>query len=68
MAASPNACLRCQAELESMGVEPFRVGGMGAAGHLFLGNLAEMSEERLRLEALACPSCGYVELRVPRNG
>jgi hypothetical protein len=58
-------CLRCGAQLQSTGTEEFRVGGTGGAAHLFLGNLAELGEGKIRLELLYCPTCGMVELRSP---
>ena len=66
--ASPDACLRCGAELESMGVEAFRVGGTTGGWKLLFGEFAELGEGMLQLEVRACGSCRQVELRVPANG
>ena len=65
MTTDPNACLRCGSQLQSIGVEQFRVGGTSGGWKLLLGEWAEVSEEMLSLEVLACPSCHKVELRVP---
>lgn len=61
---SPNECLRCGAAIQSMGVEEFRVGGTTGGWKLLVGEWAELGEEMLKLEVLACGSCGKVELRM----
>jgi hypothetical protein len=58
-------CLRCGGSLSSMGVEGFRVGGTSGGWKLLFGELAELGENMLSLEALACQTCRRVELRVP---
>lgn len=63
--AARNECLRCGAELQSMGVEEFRVGGTSGGWKLLFGELAELGEGKIQLEVLACESCRKVELRVP---
>ncbi|MEO8252144.1 MAG: nucleotide-binding protein [Chloroflexota bacterium] len=63
---SPGACLRCGGPIQSMGVEEFRVGGTTGGWKLLVGEWAELGEGMLKLELLACPSCGKVELRAPR--
>ena len=65
MVTDPNKCLRCGAELSSMGVERFRVGGTSGGWDLLLGQMAELSQGLLPLEVLACQSCRKVEMRVP---
>ncbi len=62
-----DACLRCGAELGSLGVEEFRVGGTSGGWKLLFGELAELGEGMLKLEVRACRSCGHVELRVPAD-
>jgi hypothetical protein len=65
---SPYACLRCGATIQSMGVEEFRVGGTSGGWKLLFGEFAELGEGMLKLELLACGSCGKVELRMaPRQ-
>lgn len=61
----PNACLRCNSQLKSIGVEHFRVGGTSGGWGLVFGDWAEVGEELLDLEILVCSSCRKVELRVP---
>jgi hypothetical protein len=48
-----------------MGVESFRVGGTSGGWKLLFGEWAELGEETLALEVLACGSCHRVEFRVP---
>ena len=62
----PDGCLRCETALASMGTHDFRFGGMTGGVKLLLGEWAELNEEKLRLEVLACPDCRRVELRVAR--
>jgi hypothetical protein len=68
MTTSPSidACLRCGGPIQSMGIEEFRVGGTTGGWKLLFGEWAELGEGMLRLEVLACASCGKVEFRVPR--
>ena len=47
-----------------MGVEEFRVGGTTGGWKLLVGEWAELGEEMLKLEVLACQTCGKVELRM----
>lgn len=62
---SMSTCLRCGGELQSMGVEQFRVGGTSGGWKLLFGEWAELGELLLGLELLACGSCRRVEMRVP---
>jgi hypothetical protein len=50
-----------------MGTEQFRVGGTSGGWKLLFGEWAEVGEDMLSLEVLACPSCMKVELRVPKQ-
>ena len=61
----PDACLRCGAAMTNTGVHKVRMGGTSGGMKLLFGEWAELSEEMLPLELLACPTCRYVELRVP---
>lgn len=61
-----DTCLRCRGQIQSMGIEEFRVGGTAGGWKLLFGELAELGEGKLSLEVLACATCGKVELRVPR--
>jgi hypothetical protein len=61
------ACLRCGGAMTSMGVEEFRVGGTSGGWKLLFGEWAELGEDMLALEILACSSCHRVELRVPAH-
>ena len=58
-------CLRCGGPLRSMGVEQFRVGGTSGGWKLLFGEWAELGEQLLPLELLACANCRHVEARVP---
>lgn len=57
-------CLGCGAELLTVGVEGFRVGGASGAWSAIF-DIAHWGEDVLPLEVLACPECRRVELRVP---
>jgi hypothetical protein len=61
-------CLRCHAELQSMGIEEFRIGGTSGGWKMLFGEWAELGEQMINLEMHACPSCRMVELRVPTGG
>ena len=61
-------CLRCHAELQSMGIEEFRIGGTSGGWKMLFGEWAELGEQMINLEMLACSSCRMVELRVPVGG
>ena len=65
MATDPNGCLRCGTALHSIGIEQFRIGGTSGGWKLLFGEWAEVGEEMLSLDVLACPRCRKVELRVP---
>ena len=60
-----DTCLRCGGALTSMGVQQLRIGGTSGGWKLLFGELAELGEDMLPLEALACGSCRRVEFRVP---
>ena len=59
-----DVCLRCGGPLQSMGVEQFRVGGTSGGWKLLFGELAELGEQMLPFELLACGRCRRVEMRV----
>lgn len=65
MATDPNAYLRCGGELQSIGVEQFRVGGNSGGWKVLFGEWAELGQELLSLEVLACTRCRKVDMRVP---
>jgi hypothetical protein len=65
--AVADTCLRCGSDLRSIGVEDFRTGGTTGGWKLVFGEWAELGEQMLRLEVLACPQCRRVELRVPER-
>ena len=65
--AGSNACLGCHGPLESMGIEQIRTGGTGGGWKLLFGEWAELGEEMLPLEVLACGRCRRVEFRVPSS-
>jgi hypothetical protein len=60
-----DACLRCGLGLVSMGVEEFRVGGTSGGWKMLFGEFAELGEDMLSMEVLACGACGRIELRRP---
>jgi hypothetical protein len=65
--AAEDSCVRCGGALPSIGVEQFRVGGTSGGWKLLFGEMAELGENLLSLEALACQDCRRVELRVPAS-
>ena len=68
MATDPDPCLRCGGPLKSIGVEQFRVGGSSGGWKMLFGEWAELGEEMLSLEVLACLRCRRVEMRIPEEG
>ena len=48
-----------------MGVEEFRIGGSSGGWKLLFGEWAELGENMLPLEVLACEECRKVEFRAP---
>jgi len=60
-----DACLRCGAPLQVVGIEEFRTGGTAGGWKLLFGEWAELGENMLRLDVRACTSCRTVDLRVP---
>jgi len=60
-------CLRCGRPLWSLGVGDFRMGGTGGGWKLLFGEFAELGEEMVSFEILACRSCRRVELRLPEE-
>jgi hypothetical protein len=67
MATDPNACVRCGNELKSIGNEQFRVGGSSGGWKLLFGEWAEVGEDLLTLEVLACTRCRKIEMRLPAS-
>lgn len=65
-ASTPQApgCLRCGGQLASFGTRGFRFGGMTGAVKLVLGEWAELGEDELKLEVLACPACRRIEFQL----
>ncbi len=59
-------CVRCGGTLVSMGVQEFRTGGSSGAMHLVFGDWAELAEDLLSFEILACKTCRRAEFRIPR--
>jgi len=60
-----DACLRCGKPLYSLGVHELRMGGTTGGWKLLFGEWAELGEEMIGMEFLACRGCGRVELRIP---
>jgi len=58
-------CLRCHAELHSLGETDLRTGGSRGAWKLIFGEWAELGEGMMRVELLACPRCRRLELKLP---
>jgi ribosomal protein S27AE len=60
-------CLRCGAQLQSAGIEEFRVGGTSGGWKLLIGEWAELGEGKLKFELRYCETCGQVDLRLPQR-
>jgi hypothetical protein len=60
-----NTCTRCGAQLQSVGLEDFRVGGTSGGWKLVFGEWAELGEGMLRIDVRACNVCRHIDLRVP---
>ncbi len=61
-------CLRCRAELQSLGETSLRTGGSRGALKLIFGEWAELGEGTMKVELLACPRCRHLELKLPEQG
>lgn len=64
MAPEP-LCVWCRTEMQSTGVHEFRTGGTTGSWKLVFGEWAELGEEMLKLEVLACPACRRIDFRLP---
>jgi hypothetical protein len=51
--------------MTNTGVHKFRVGGTTGGMKMFFGEWAELGEDMIPMESLVCPTCRYVELRIP---
>jgi hypothetical protein len=67
LAPPGGACVSCGAPVVSLGVTRFRTGGTPGGAKLLFGELAELGEEMIAFEVLACRNCYRVELRIPRK-
>jgi hypothetical protein len=63
--SSGDRCIACRGAMRSIGVESFRVGGTTGGWKLLLGEWAELGEDMLSFEVLACTACRRAELRLP---
>ena len=63
----PDLCTHCGGTLHNMGVERIRTGGTSGGWQLLFGEMAELGEGVLALEAWACEQCRRVEFRVPTS-
>ena len=57
--------IACRGRMQSIGVERFRVGGTSGGWKLLFGEWAELGEDVLPFEVLACTTCRRAEFRVP---
>ena len=64
---SSDTCLGCKNQLQSLGVEHFRTGGVSGGWAALMGNWAEIGEGLMDMELLACRNCRRVELRIPER-
>ena len=64
-ALAGDACLRCGSPIVSLGREQFRTGGNSGGWKLLFGELAELGEDVVEFEVLACQVCRHIEFRLP---
>ena len=60
-------CLRCAAGLRDLGPAEFRVGGTRGGWKLLFGEWAELGEDMVTIDLLACPKCRHIEMRLPES-
>ena len=60
-------CLRCGVELRELGPAEFRIGGTRGAWKLLFGEWAELGEDMVSIDLLACPKCRHIEMRLPEG-
>jgi hypothetical protein len=58
-------CLRCGFLVHPHGTMTVRTGGVGGGWSLLIGDLADIGEATVDLNAYLCPNCGHVEFRLP---
>ena len=58
-------CLRCGVELRELGPAEFRIGGTRGGWKLLFGEWAELGEDMVTIDLLACPKCRHIEMRLP---
>ena len=58
-------CSHCNAELQLIGEEDFRVGGAAGFAGMLLGGWNQLSEGTLALQMYRCPQCGHVDFFLP---
>lgn len=61
MSEDAPTCPRCNLVLRGLGQLPVRVGGSSGGWHLFLGELADVSESVKSLDMYRCEKCGRLE-------
>ena len=60
-------CLRCGVEFRELGPAEFRIGGTRGGWKLLFGEWAELGEDMVTIELLACPKCRHIEMRLPEG-
>lgn len=58
-------CVRCETAMEFLGQERFRVGGQVGGWGMLLGELNQLGEDVLVLDAYRCAKCRRVEFFDP---
>ena len=62
--SQPEECPHCGGNLVSLGVDRLRFGGTRGTWKLLFGELAEVDEEVLPVQVLACQACRRMEFRL----
>jgi hypothetical protein len=55
-------CTACGGATVSIGQIPFRTHGSTGMGKLFLGDWAELNEEKVPIDIFRCETCGHLEM------
>lgn len=59
--AEERICGRCNVPMQALGDITLRTGGATGLGGMLLGNLNQLAEKKLPVQACACPQCRRLE-------
>lgn len=72
MSSKNPKCIKCDVGTVRLGQLPVRMGGTSGGWHLVFGELADVGESTVPLDAFRCPKCHRLEFydldeSIPRN-